>query len=62
MRRYAADGRLCRIRIGGRLARYTAESLDALLIPENEQSPDPNRGSTHNSTDTTRLAAEYLTD
>ena len=36
VRRWARDGRLQRVRLGGRLARYTPESVAALITPIND--------------------------
>jgi excisionase family DNA binding protein len=39
VQRWASQGRLERVRLGGRLVRYTPDSVQALIHPENETSP-----------------------
>jgi excisionase family DNA binding protein len=48
VRRYAADGQLSRVRLGGRLARYTVASVEALIL-RNESSRAAEPGSTKTS-------------
>jgi excisionase family DNA binding protein len=37
--RYAAEGRLQRVKIGTRLTRYTVDSVAQLITPQNDQEP-----------------------
>lgn len=39
VRQWARDGRIERVRLGGRLARYTAESVEALIHSHNDEPP-----------------------
>ena len=43
VRRWGAAGVLERIRLGERLTRYTAESVEALIHPSNDIGPAANR-------------------
>lgn len=43
VRRYGAAGMLERVSIGGRIRRYTAESVEALVDPHHDESPAGNR-------------------
>jgi excisionase family DNA binding protein len=42
VRRLAADGRLCRVRLGARTSRYTPESVEALIAASNDVAPAGN--------------------
>jgi excisionase family DNA binding protein len=44
VRRWAAEGHLERVRPGGRLSRYTLESVEAFLHPTTNEAPGGNRG------------------
>jgi len=51
VRRYGDEGRLRRVRVGDRLARYTRESVEALIDPPNENDgADPAAPSLETST------------
>jgi excisionase family DNA binding protein len=43
--RYAAEGRLERVKIGQRLSRYTVESVEALIDPARSETPEGIEGS-----------------
>lgn len=51
VRRWGASGTLERIRLGGRLTRYTEASVTRLLAAENDASPAGKPGSGHNKAD-----------
>lgn len=53
VRRWARDGVLPRIRIGGRITRYSANDLDSLIATTTSEAPAANQGSAEDLADDT---------
>jgi hypothetical protein len=59
VRRWGAIGTLERIRLGGRITRYTSESVAQLIAPEHDASPAGKPSSGHDEADDGGQSARY---